>query len=1160
MSGYQWRVLGGLAVLAAVLASAAGAQTITGRISGAVTDTAGAIVPGATAVLTNQASGDSRRLTTNAGGLFVFPALQPGVYDVRVELPGFQAHERKGLNLSANQDLSIGTVVLKAGELSETITVEAKGAAVETTTSARSALISSTQMELVAVRSRDVVALLKVLPGVSANPATYTESESLGGGFGTRAPNFQGQREGWATFTVDGISGNDLGTPAVFSGTTNFDAISEVKVQLNNYRAESGHTGGAMVNIVTKSGSKEFHGGAYGYLRDDSLNANDFFNNKAGLKKPTYSHKTAGFTLGGPVFIPGVFNEGKEKLFFFYSFEHLKTLTPQPLRQVTVPTSLERSGDFSQSLDQTGKLIVIRDPLTGQPFPGNVIPRNRLNGNGLALLGRFPLPNALDRSLTAGAYNYTFQESLDVPKRQHLLRLDFHPSEKDSLFVRGSAWLADNQGFAVPAGAANWGMVGLHYTFTDKVALAGYTHTFNSKVVNELTIGYRQSTENGPPLTDAGLDSVKASTIGYNLGQFFPSSNPLGIMPQVGTGTTGFGGVPNAALLTYDGRFPLTGKDTLYSVTNDITFVLGGGHTVKAGGYFEYAKNIEGQTAVFGGRYLFDRDTANPLDTNYAYSNAALGIFRQYEESSTRPYTLGRSNIAEAYVQDTWKIGKKLTLDVGLRLGYYTQWRQIDGNAAAFSLERFDPKAVPLLYRPVLVGGRRLAQDPRTGQTFPAVLIGAYVPGTGNPTNGMVLASDSSYPDGFRDQESVRPEPRLGFSFDPWADGKTAVRGAFGVFYNFRALDGTLRTLTQQPPSQLNPRVLYGTMDTLLSSNGTLFPANVTGIDRAAKTPKLYNFTLGVQRDIGWGTVVDIAGVASLGRNLQQQRNINLVPAGARFLPQNQDPTRPGNPLPDVFFAPYPGIGNINFNTWNGTSSYQAVQVQLNRRFTKGLQFGFAYTLSRVKDQTDTDGGTVSTYLDRDYDVAGFDQTHVFVFNYTWDLPKGSRLLGGGWLARGLLDGWQFSGITAIASGAPLSITYTTADGADTTGGGDSIRPNINGSPNLSSGDRSFTHWFDTSVFSRPAKGEFGNAPRNPVRGPGTHNWDMSFFKNFRMGGRAALQFRWEMYNVFNHPQGLAVDTTARFDAAGNQTNARFGQVISSRTPRIMQGSVRFTF
>lgn len=1169
------RVAFALVVLVLVLPALAAAQTVSGGVTGTIVDQTRQVIQGATVTLVNEETGEARAGVSNETGAFVFTAVRPGTYTIRIELSGFTTVERRNTVVPANEQVPIGTVQLNVGGLSETITTTSRGAVVQTMSSDRSALITSTQIEQVADRGRDVVSLLRVLPGV----AYQTPTDAPGGNFGTTTPNINGNRATWNTMTVDGVVGNDLGSPQVFGSSINFDAIGEVQVELNNYRAEYGRNGGPVVNVVTKSGSKQYKGSAYWYKRNERLNANDFFNNRNGIAKPVYRFDTVGATLGGPVPLPK--RAGRSKLFFFYSFDGLKSLNPRPLQQVTTPSALERAGDFSQSLDVNGRLVAIRDPLTGLPFPNNVIPAARINRSGQALLGVFPLPNALDRSITRGSYNYNFQESLDVPKRQHVARFDYHPTSKDAFYGRVSTWYGDNQGYNVAAGGAAWGLVKLHYLYTDDSGLLNYTRVVNSSIVNEASVSIRHSTENGPPLSDTELGRITKSQAGFTLGQLFPAINPLGIIPQAT-----FGGVTGSASITYDGRTPLTGDDKLYTFNDTLTMVRGR-HTYKAGMYFERVRNEEGPTATFAGRYDFgSTDANNPGNTGYAYANALLGNFTSYLESTTRPGGGGIARIAEWFAQDTWRATPKLTLDYGLRLAWYSHYRHEDGAASAFSLERFDPAKAPRLYFPALVNNVRVGRDPVTGATVPAVLIGALVPGTGDLNNGLVLATDASYPQGFKEQPPLLPEPRIGFAYDLRGDGKTAVRGSVGMFHNTRMSGNVNWQATRNPPLQFNPQIVYGSMDTLLSSTGFNFPSDVQGFEKATHTPTLYSFSVGAQHDIGWGTVVDAAYVGSRSHDLLQTRNLNLVPYGAHFAAANQDPTRAGVALADNFYRPYPGYANVWFFENTGKADYNALQLQANRRFSKGLQFGVAYTLSRARDYTsnnETGTGTnmqIATYQDPavwNFGLSSFDQTHVAVINYTWDLPR----VSGRWnnaLTRGLLDHWQISGLTTFASGSPVNVSFTTTDNADITGGGDVSRwaggpgasappvasgvPVVVGDPTLPRSQRSLTQWFNTAAFARPARGDAGNSPKDVIRGPGVTNSDVTLFKNIPLGaaGVRKLQLRWEIYNVFNQTQFATVDAVARFDAAGNQVNTRFGQVITTRAPRVMQMALRFVF
>jgi hypothetical protein len=365
------------------------------------------------------------------------------------------------------------------------------------------------------------------------------------------------------------------------------------------------------------------------------------------------------------------------------------------------------------------------------------------------------------------------------------------------------------------------------------------------------------------------------------------------------------------------------------------------------------------------------------------------------------------------------------------------------------------------------------------------------------------------------------------------------------------------------PPRQFNPTQYYGSLDTVLNSSNVLRPSGtVYGFERDAKTPGVYSYSLGVQRDIGLQTVLDVGYSGNVSRHLLWIRDLNILPYGTRFLPENADPANPSVPLPDNFLRPYPGHGSIRYYENAGTANYNALQVSLNRRYARGFQFGVAYTWSKTMNYGDTDQTQIATYRPVDvwnYGVASYDQTHVFIANYTWDIPRASKLWNNA-MIRTALDNWQVAGIVSLVSGTPATVGFTTTDAVDLTGGGDGNRVNVTGKVALPRGERGFSRWFDTSVFARPARGDYGNAGRTLFRLPGVNNQDISLFKNFPIRERASVQFRCEMYNAFNHTQFAGVDTTARFDPQGRQVNSRLGQVISMRTPRVMQLSLRANF
>jgi hypothetical protein len=1203
------------------------AQSITGTVSGTVVDASGKALVGAKVTLTNERTGAARVGASNEQGDFIFPTLQPGVYTIKIEHAGFRSYQRTNNVLSANEVLALGNLTMEVGQLAEVVTTVAEGAIVERESSDLTARITSDQIELISTKGRDITSLLRLLPGVGY----IDDIESVGEGFGADLPIISGQRGRSTVSAVNGLNASELSGNNKISMTINQDAIAEVKVLRNNYAAEYGGNGGAQINIVSKSGKKNYAGSAYYYLRNEALNANDFFNNKQGLRRGVYRHNIWGVNFGGPVQIPKIYpNTQKDTLFFFYSLERPHTITPQGARFVTAPTERERQGDFSQSFTglSNGQPVkaFVRDPriLTGNcntteqsacfrdlsratpdnPQGLNIIPRDRLNPSGAALLNYFPLPNTVGgRALNGNAFNYVVQKSVDVPKQSQVIRFDYKPTEKDSFFVNLLWWSSDNEGNQTsgwPGGDANtWG-ISSHYLYKEKGMTLNWVRLFSPTVVNEVSIGLRHGSEGFIP-SDGVVDRLTRSALNYTAPQLFPANNKLGTIPRA-TDWRGLSQTTVANINWLD-RWGEVGNDyILPSISDNLTYTRGA-HTIKAGFYLERARNGEAPGGNWSGTFNFRSDesayTATLGNTGNPYANALIGNFRSYTEQAARPHTDVEKIGIQWYGQDQWKVNNRLTLNYGLRMGWYTNWSPRSDNASNFEPARFDPAKAQVLYRPFCVGGapataacatgNRRAQNPLTGELFTNTnLVGTFVPGVGDKLNGLVLAADPSIPHGFKDPAPIQWEPRFGFAWLPFENGKTVLRSQVGVFHLSRVGGGTNGgPPTGNPPFQRSVTIDFGSIDNLANLIGTSLerPTGLSALERRIHTATIYNFTLGFQRELGFKTILEVSYVGSLARHLGERRNINAVPDGAKFVelhPENRNPfTAPSATgtfaLGDDFLRPYQGYGDINIVTQSGTSNYNGLQVQVSRRYTKSFLFGVAYTYAKTLDYANDDSSDVSfprPYKEFNYGPADHDQNHIFTANYIWDVPGLGRVWNNG-AVKAIFDGWQLSGTTSLVSGRPKTFGNNTGFNwsysggvTDYTGGEVNARPFVVCDPNrqVANAPDGTPVFYDASCFLRStARGQIGNLSRNMLRLPGVINSDLALFKNFRLGERRNLRFTWETYNLFNHTNFRDIDGGMTFTlntttGQVTQTNARFGQPISARSPRVMQGSLRLNF
>src|SRR5437867_1060917 len=626
---HNWsRLLLGL-LAAVLLSSPVVAQSVTGTISGTVIDPNGAVVANANVSLLNKQTNDRRDQATNESGRFTFASVQPGVYDLKIEHAGFETLLRTRVVLSANEGLALGEIAMKTGQVTETVTVTSEGQLVEKQSSDLQARLTGDQISLISTKGRDITSLLRLIPGTSNND----DIEAVGEGFGTDLPNFSGQRGRSAVATIDGLFAGEPSGSNKLSMTINQDAVAEVKVLRNNYAAEYGNNGGALINLVSKGGTKDYRGSVYYFVRNESLNANNFFSNKAGLPRPLYRHKVPGFNIGGPLPLPG-FGEGghsliRDKAFFFFSFEKPHTITPTDPVFVTVPTALERIGNVSHSKNSNGTTPAVLNPLTGVQFPGNIIPDFRINKSIQNMLNYFPLPN----SPTAGnPGRYVNQLSADVPKRSPVIRIDLKPTNNDSIYWKAQWWTSDNEGLGTSGwpngtgGVDRWG-IRSHYLYKDNGWSANWVHIVSSSMVNEFNFGMRHDSEGFVPSTGM-IEGLTRSALNYTAPQLFPANNSrFNLVPTI----TGWSSVTgNPANINWLDRWGEVGNDYIKPSFADNFSITRGNHSYKFGTYFERLFNRE---APGGGKWSggldFGTATTNGFttaagNTGFAYANALL--------------------------------------------------------------------------------------------------------------------------------------------------------------------------------------------------------------------------------------------------------------------------------------------------------------------------------------------------------------------------------------------------------------------------------------------------------------------------------------------------------------------------------------------------------
>jgi Carboxypeptidase regulatory-like domain/TonB-dependent Receptor Plug Domain len=1150
----------------------ASAQAVAASISGVVNDAQGAVVPGATVTLKNEAQGTTvRQLTTNESGAFVITPVLPGTYTLSVEKTGFKIFTQSGLVVNVADRIGLPPINLEVGTVGESVTVAANAVQLETVTAERSGVVTGRQMVDIALNGRNYTGLLKTVPGAT-----------LDGAFGGNA-NFNGQSNFQNNFTVDGQTVTDIGVNQQFAYRINLDAISEFKVSTNSQNAEFGRSSGAQIQVVTKSGTTDFHGTGWWFKRGEFMNANDFVRNLNGAPRSIYRFMQAGYNLGGPVVFPG-FNHDRNKLFFFFSHEWGRSNTPTAIRQITVPTAAQRMGDFSQTVDAAGRPQTIYDPLTrsaanpqGTAFPGNMIPASRFNQFGPSVLNWLPMPNTPNNPL----YNYQSQVSSSAPTFDQVYRVDYNLNDKWRFFVRALDSKSTQNNPYGRADSSNLLALSPLYAPTYGWSLTANAVTIISPTLtNEFQFGY---TVNGIPGDAPPSDSpYYRSVSNINIPLLYPNADPIGLIPNFA-----FGDVPGPSgnQLTSFAGLPYNNRDPVWDYIDNVTKVTGN-HTIKAGIFVEAAVKTESPFRAVNSTIDFGRDAQNPGDTNWAFSNALLGNFRQYTQFNQLPTPDYPYTNIEWYGQDTWKVTPKLTLNYGLRMSLVNPYYDRQNLMSNFSYAKYNPADAVLYYQPVLVGGQRVSLNPATGETGPAALIGAIVPGVGDINNGMVRSGQDGTPRGLIKNRGVQWGPRFGLAYR--INDKTVFRMGGGVFYERIATFtiGYTSNYVTNPPVLRQSQILYGNLSTIPTAATVDQPASVTRLSPDGSVPTTYNYSAGIQRELPLGILLDASYVGSQNRHLTLGEPFNYAPFGSAWLPQNQDPTL-GAPqfngtttLPVNLYRPIAGyLGGTQY-TFGTSTHYNALQVAINRRAAKGLNVGVAYTWSKA---IGVDTANLLSNRAAGYGPLSLDRTQVLTVNYIYDIPSLART--GSFLdnraGKMVFDGWQFSGLTSISSGAPVNVNYSISGVSPTLlnreiTGSEDVRPRVvmNCNPNLSMGDRNLNAFIDTSCFAPAAVGSTGNdSGWNRLRGPGINQWDMSLFKKINFTERAYVQLRLEAFNAFNTTQWASFNSNVVFNAAGTVINlptqlggtgGRFGfgtlNATRANSQRIVQVAAKFYF